>query len=146
MHCVAYALVAMVTGCAWMGGIAPPPTVLQFIDYKGFDDQLHDSLREDYPAVNVAFAPDSVMLNQLPERLDRWLSRIHKDNDGRVEARPDPAFPNERSVVLAAIPLLFLAYDFTKSWALYRPAGDYNAIVYYVPGTGVLTRVLFVRR
>jgi hypothetical protein len=141
--CVSYLLAATVAGCA---GGAPPPNVLQFIDYGGFDDQLHDSLSHVYPAVNVAFAPGSAVINQLPERLDRWLTRIGKDDGGRVEARPDPAFPRERSVMFAAIPLLLGTYDFAQSWLLYRPVGDYDAIVYYVPGTGALTRVLFVRR
>jgi len=144
--CVSYVLVAAVAGCAAIGGGAPPPNALQFIDYEGFDDQLHDSLSHAYPSVTVAFAPGSAMLNQLPERIDRWLSRIDTDDGGRVEARPDPALPHERSALLAAIPLILLTYDFAQSWVVYRPVGGYDALVYYVPGTGALTRILFVRR
>lgn len=144
--CVSYVLMAAVAGCAAMGGGAPPPNALQFIDYEGFDDQLHDSLSHAYATVTVGFAPGSATLSQLPERIDRWLSRIDTDDGGQVEARPDPALPHERSILLAAIPLILFAYDFSQSWALYRPVGDYDALVYYVPGTGALTRVLFVRR
>ncbi len=139
-------LLTSLLGCAMTGSSVPPRNWVQFIDYEGFDDQLHDALSYAYPIVTVGFVPDSATVNQLPGRIERWLSRIDSGGAGRIEARPDPALPQERGFALAAIPLMIAAYQFADSWILYRPVGDYDALIYYAPGTGNLTRVLFLRR
>ena len=139
-------LLGTLVGCAMLGGGSPPSDRVQFIDYEGFDSQLRDALSHGYPTVTVTFAPNSATVNQLPGRIERWLSGIDGAAGGRVEAQPDPTIPHERGFLLAAIPLVLAAYQFADSWILYRPVGDYDALVYYVPGTGSLTRVIFVRR
>ena len=58
-------------------------------DSLTFDIRLSAALRS---ADNVLFlrTPDGVNLNEIPDDLDKWLSRI-RDNGGSVKAAPLPA-------------------------------------------------------
>ena len=78
-------------------GAAPAPTssptrqvssTLNFVDFAGFDRDLHAALQLKEPLVTVLMY-DKVSPNNTPERLQKWLNAVEK-NGGKVEIEPPP--------------------------------------------------------
>jgi len=65
-----------------------PLTSLSFVDLPQFDRQLSQSLNADLPQVDVVFY-EKVSPNQVPERLQRWLSAVERTG-GKVRVNPPP--------------------------------------------------------
>ena len=58
-------------------------STVRFVDFAGFDRDLHAALKLQDPVVSVVMY-DKVSPNNTPERLQKWLNAVEK-NGGKVE-------------------------------------------------------------
>ncbi|MGE4424373.1 MAG: hypothetical protein AB7D39_18885 [Pseudodesulfovibrio sp.] len=131
------------------GGCAPKktPAVIQpqdqveFFDSESFDKKLSASLAAGYPEVTLAF-PAAITLNSIPKRLDQWFSKV-EEYGGSVKLVP---VSQDKGVFSEVLSLLVAAYDYLKDIAIYSPVKDYNALVYYQKGNGIIDKVIFARK
>ena len=123
-----------------------PQRQLQFLDSQLFDEKLHRSLAARLPEVTVEFLGSDPTVNNLPQRLDRWLTVIMKEGEDRIQVRVDPRYTAPKSLVGAGIMLALKAYGVVTDWLFYAPAQEYDALILHEPGTGRLTRLIFTRR
>jgi hypothetical protein len=86
------ALIFLLPGCAATGGgegaASPPAQSLTFLDVPKFDRDLSASLASPFEAVDVGFY-DRVSPNDMPQRLQKWLSAVEKSG-GRIDVQPPP--------------------------------------------------------
>ncbi len=136
-------------GLAACGGSKPAtqpgpvdgPSELTFYDSDGFDRRLASSLSEESESVTTIF-PASITTNSIPERLDKWLLMI-EDGGGKVELKP---VQTQRGLITDALGFIKRSYDSWRDRALYRPAKNYNATIYYEAGTGTITQIVFTKK
>jgi hypothetical protein len=127
------------------GEAAAVPAV-NFFDVSSFDSKLSSTLRHDPQTLHVHLqAPATV--NAIPERLGKWLSMVEKYH-GTVHLQEDPdyqsrSFPGAISIVVSAF---LTAYKAIENSLLYGPVKDYNATVFYMRGSGTITKVVFARK
>ena len=119
-----------------------PQKEVQFLDTSGFDRKLSASLAGTEPEVNVVF-PANITLNNIPERMDKWLSKVEKYG-GRVEIQAEPEAG--RSIITEIFGLFVKAYEAVEELFIYSPAKNYNVMIYYKARTGIVTRLAFVRK
>jgi hypothetical protein len=124
----------------------PPPSQLTFVDSKLFDDQLHAALAAEHPTVTVQFMGSDVTVNRLPERLDTWLYLLVDRYDGKIQMTPDPSAPVGKGVEGIAMGIAIGAYKLATERLYHGPIKHYDATVYFIPGSGALTRVVFQRK
>lgn len=115
---------------------------ISFFDSGGFDRKLSDILRADPPEASITFVT-SPTVNDLPERLDKWLVAVEK-YDGTVAMEPDPEMA-QRSIIGEILSLVTGVYKISKYRHTYGPVGEYDATVYYLP-SGSITRIRFHRK
>lgn len=130
---------------------AKPPTgpTVSFFDSNNFDKRLSSTLRRGSEAVVVTFEASS-SVNAIPERLNKWLSAVEK-YDGTVQFQPDPDYPalatrglpGLESLVIGAFTLL---YDAIANKILYGPVKGYDTTVYYIKGSGTMTKIVFTHK
>ena len=142
------AAVAAVAACASKPKPPPGPVLLEFFDSKLFDDQLRRAMAEESPEITVAFIGTDATVNEIPDRLDRWLTTIASEDAQRVQVRPDPRLPMPKNpaAIGLGLSLAMRAYDATRDWLFFAVAGDYDAVLLHDPRTGRLTRLVFARR
>jgi hypothetical protein len=138
------ALVCALGSCA--GDAPPPPSELGFVDSQIFEKQLRESLAADHPTVTVLFRGTDATVNRLPERLDKWLYVVSKQDGSKVDFVPDPAFPASKGVLGIALGVGMMGYKLIEKEVHYFPVRAYDATVYYHPATGTLTRVVFTHK
>lgn len=114
-----------------------------FFDLGNFDSKLSKALRESEDEVTVVF-PAPITTNDIPERLDRWFAQLEK-RGGTLEVAPDPDF-GSRGIIGEVFEVVIRFKDYLENERTFGPLKDYNASVYYYPGTGEITRVVFKRR
>lgn len=109
-----------------------------------FDWDMSQKLRQGDGDEVVLLTPEGVTLAEIPEQLDRWLSRV-KENGGYVKAAPSPKEGEERSRVLlgALFDVLLYLLGIVKEEVTFSPADDYNAILFFEEGTGQVERIVF---
>jgi hypothetical protein len=99
MTCAVLAGLLALGGCetlpAQADGAAPTPqsarqasSTLSFVDFGGFDRDMHSALQLQAPVVTVLMY-DKVSPNNTPDRLQKWLNAVEK-NGGKVEVEPPP--------------------------------------------------------
>ncbi|HHB92048.1 MAG TPA: hypothetical protein ENK59_02400 [Thioploca sp.] len=123
---------------------------LHFIDVDTFDQNLSKSMSIGNDTITVSMI-GKVSVNKIPERLGKWLSVINAKM-GKVDFKsttpPKPI--NERNTgslaVTAVLGLLPSTYDFLKDKFFYSSAEKYDAILYYQADTGLLEKVIFVKK
>lgn len=93
------ACVLLISGCQTMPSPSGDATAVQsqgpsasgtvrFIDYPGFDRDLHQALTLEAPVVTVLLY-DKVSPNNTPDRIQKWLNAVDK-HGGKVEVQPPP--------------------------------------------------------
>lgn len=109
-----------------------------------FDWDLSQKLRQADGTEVVLLTPEGVTLTEIPELLDRWLSRV-KDNGGYVKAAPVVKQGDERSraIVGALIDVFLYLLGIIKEEVTFSPADDYNAILYFEKDSGVVEQIVF---
>jgi len=144
----ALGVLVFVAGCAGNETVTRSgPVTLVFLDSDLFDKRLSAAMSSGSYSVLVEMAARP-SLNDIPERLDRWVYRIADRHGGKVEVVADPLLPKAKSAEAAsmALALAIKAYDYTKESMLYAPCKDYDATLFVDPSAGQITRVLFRRR
>ncbi|EGB16115.1 hypothetical protein DND132_2912 [Pseudodesulfovibrio mercurii] len=121
--------------------VIEPLEQVEFFDSASFDKQLSASLAGDYPAVTLVF-PAAITLNSIPKRLDNWFSKV-AEYGGSVKLVP---VSQDKGVFSEVLSMLVAAYDYLKDIALYSPVEDYNALVFYQKGNGIIDKVVFERK
>ncbi len=122
------------------------PAGIQFLDSDSFDTALSAFLKDEKAEVEVTMLA-RVTLNEVPERLDAWLFHVKDHYGGAVELVPEEgAFAGRGPAVAAGLTLAIKAYGMMRERLLYSPAQNYDALVYYEPVDGRMTRVVFHHR
>ena len=133
-----------------------PPTAspqdVRFEDAPRFDRVLQTSLLASLDQVKVTdFAPGTTP-RTLPPRLERWLYAI-QTSGGTVDHFPEPpldAPPNAElditALLAVMIPLVIRVWQEAADYLRYRPATQYDAVVYSRPSDNQVTRVVFFKR
>lgn len=114
-------------------------------DSLTFDIRLSAALRA---AENSLFlkTPAGVNLNEIPEDLDKWLSRI-RDKGGTVKAAPlPPDGKPSRSLLGILIDVILFFVGLVKDEIIFSAVDDYDAILYYEEGSGDVKWVVFTPR
>ena len=114
-------------------------------DSLTFDIRLSAALRS---ADNVLFlkTPSGVNLNEIPDELDKWLSRI-RDNGGTVKAAPLPADGKpSRSLLGILIDVILFFVGLAKDEIIFSAIDDFNALMYFDRPTGDVKWIVFTRR
>lgn len=142
--CAACLTFLLLSACAPQNpaaGTAPQKDV-QFMDTTGFDYRLSASLEAKQEQVDVTF-PAVITLNNIPERMDKWLSKVEKFG-GKVEiqAEPEPG----RGLITEIFSIFIKAFEAAEERLIYAPAKDYNVLVSYKATTGIITKMAFVRK
>lgn len=109
-----------------------------------FDWDMSQKLRQADGSEVVLLTPEGVTLTEIPEQLDRWLSRV-KENGGYVKAAPvvDQGEERSRAIVGALIDVLLYLLGIIKEEVTFSPADDYNAILYFEKDTGIVEQIVF---
>ena len=119
-----------------------PQKEVQFLDTTGFDYKLSASLGAKQEQVDVLF-PAVITLNNIPERIDKWLSRVEKFG-GKVEIQAEPEAG--RGLITEIFSIFIKAFEAAEEKLIYAPAKDYNVLVTYKARTGIITKMAFVRK
>ncbi len=138
-----FVLAVLLPGCAVKSPAegAAVQREVQFLDSFSFDRKLSASLSAGQDRVDVLF-PAAITLNNIPERMDKWLSKVEKFG-GRVEIQADTT---ERGFISEIIGFFVKVYEMAEESLVYAPAKDYDALITYKPGSGLVTRLSFVRK
>jgi hypothetical protein len=139
--CLACVLLSSCAARNPAAGTAPLKEV-QFLDTTGFDYKLSASLEARQESVDVLF-PAVITLNNIPERMDKWLSRVEKFG-GKVEIRAEPE-PG-RGIITEIFSLFIKAFEVAEEKLIFAPAKDYNVLISYKAQTGIITRMTFLRK
>lgn len=115
---------------------------VQFLDSFSFDRKLSASLSVKEPEVDVLF-PAAITLNNIPERMDKWLSKVEKFG-GTVSIQAEPEAG--RGIITEIFSLFVKMYEAAEEAIIYKPAKDYNVVIHYQARTGIVTRLAFVRK
>lgn len=140
----ALCLLGLLSACAAQNPAAgaSPQKEVQFLDSTSFDRKLSASLSVNEPEVTVLF-PATITLNNIPERMDKWLCRVEKYG-GKVEIQAEPEAG--RGIISEIFGLFIKAYEAIEEAVIYTPAKNYNVMIYYKAKTGLVTRMAFVRK
>ena len=138
-------IAALLLACATKGQVA---SQLRFVDSDMWENDLIASMKAEQPTITVAFAGTDATMSNMPDRLEKWLYVINERDDTETKFEPDPAFltPKNPIPLGLAFSIGMAAWGMYKNWAHYAPSRGYNAIVFYHPSEGYLTRVIFVRK
>lgn len=141
------ALSVLLSGCCSSGRYVPQPgedvpDSLEFFDSFSFDRKLSRSLGMDYARVEVTF-PAAITLNNIPERMDKWLAAV-EESGGRVQVAPESY--DERGILEEIFTFFVRAYEHLAGVCLYARAENYDALLLYEKPTGIVTCILFLRR
>jgi len=123
--------------------IIAPRQGLTFIDLKLFDAKLSQELNSGKDRVEVEMS-GKVPLNDIPERIDKWVSRVGEQ--GSVEVRE---VPRTRMVIFGLLPMIFSAFQSTSEDRMLEPAKNYNASILYrrdANGESSIERIVFTRK
>ena len=117
------------------------PAATIFVDSKTFDDSLHETMAGGAQKIDISFAA-TPSANDIPERLDAWLYAVQQGG-GEVDVQPTET---ARGVPTIAFSLALRAVKKVRQKRFYRPAQDYDAVLFYSPETGQIERVVLSRR
>ena len=115
---------------------------LVFDDGITFDLEFSQALRG-ADSVLVLQTPADVDLNEIPDDLDKWLSRI-RENGGSVKAAElDPDGERSRSWLGALIDVILFFVGLAKDEYIYSAIDEFDAVLYYDKGTGAVKEIVF---
>jgi hypothetical protein len=130
--------ILLVSACA--SNPTLPLNKITFLDTNTFDEELSKSTFGGVEKITVSML-GPVSVNQLPKRLAKWLSVIN-ERGGRVEVEPK-AMSKGPAWVLGMLPLV---YNFAKQEMSYGFAANYHAKIFYKPESGLVQKVVFIKK
>lgn len=138
---ISSALGIAIDNTCWLGKGADAAGSIMYSDNCQFDRQLRKSLSSSVSAVTVttagAFKQDAV-----PNRLGNWLERIRESKGSITTCSEDV---DGSMGVIAILPLVWQALGIVKTYALYDPAKNYDAVL-VSEKDGPLVKVMFAKR
>ena len=116
------------------------PVKIVFFDSRIFDRELSRAMQSSSAEI-VIEVPVGFSLNEIPQRVDRWLYSV-KDSGGDVIAEPET---KTRGLVGAAIDVVVSFFERVDEHLTFAPSDQYSAtLVYKTDGT--VNKVVFARR
>ena len=136
-------IIVGLTACASV----PSPNLLssvesdiEFIDLDLFDISLTENMRQQSGLVTVTFPNQPTTVNQIPDRLQRWLSAVHVHGGGvKVETKEGYVQKDIGTVVA----LMVSAYKLAVKAVPVVLSKNYKAVI--VTDSGVVERIDFQR-
>lgn len=124
----------------WLGPKPAPTPQFGYSDSPGFDMQLHQSLGAKLPEVNVV-VEGRFSSDQIPERMGNWLTQVRK-RGGTVSQ----CVITENRSLLFFLQLFMRVLKGIDTWLMYRPAGDYNALMFVSAQGHQIGNILFIEK
>ncbi len=119
---------------------------INFTDTDVFDKNLLESMSGNTQNIDINMI-GNISVNKIPERLGRWLSVINEEGQLNLKrtavAADEPKTTKSVGMVLGLLPTV---YGFFKKKLTYGAAVQYNATIFYHPGTGLIKRVNFTKK
>ena len=149
-------LMVVLTGCNTMQTSKtpeePPQTNLSFVDLQKFDRELHASLSQPLPKVEVAFYND-ITPNALPDRLQNWMAAV-ETGGGSVKVIPPKSTiqPKDPFLLFSLASTLWSATKTAREMsnsARFNSAQGYDAMIQLKTdekGASVVDKVVFIKR
>ena len=111
-----------------------------------FDSKLSLALRNSEDEF-VLETPKGVKLTKIPEKLDKWLSRV-KESGGTVKAQalPEPGEMKTRGIFGVLLDVVLYLLGVAKEELTYGPADDYNAMLHFDKKTGEVKHIVFYKK
>jgi hypothetical protein len=120
---------------------------LAFFDSDAFDASLANALASNPHELQLTF-PGNTQLNQMPPRVNAWLTQVQKNN-GTVVAK-DPANPSRGflglGMIADVIDLISWYRERSQRQTQLATADNYNATLLYDSKSGVLKDIVFSRK
>ena len=127
---------------------------LNFVEIESFDQNLSESMSADLNTIQVKMI-GPVSINQIPERLGKWLSVV-RDKNGRViltKTRTAQKSSNDNNEVeTSKLPIVLIlgalpsTYKFLKQESIYGVAANYNVKIFYNPESGIIEKLIFQKK
>lgn len=118
-----------------------------FIDIDSFDKNLESKLEKGSPSVVVSLVGESTTVNQIPPRLQKWLSAVDKYGDGISLKYDDPDGGNESAETpknaVFILSMLMDGYKLVKHNAHKALMSNYGATIHLREDTGGIQKIEF---
>lgn len=134
--------IVTVTACATSSPnvLSSVDSDIDFIDLDLFDISLTENMRQQSNLVTVSFPSQPTSVNQLPGRLQRWLSAVHVHGGGVSVETKEGYIEKDLGTVVA---LMVSAYKLAVKAVPVVMSKNYKAII--VTDAGAVDRIEFVR-
>lgn len=113
-----------------------------FIDFDAFDTSMSNNMAQGTDVINVTFATTTANINELPERLQRWLSAI-ETHGGGISVETNDGY--ERKDLLTLVGLMASGYKLAKQYLPSVLSNKYRGKIVLAAGDGSLERIEFIR-
>ncbi len=112
-----------------------------FIDLDLFDTSMTQNMSRKSPVVTVIFPNQPTTVNNLPERLQRWLSAVHKHGGGIVVETQEGYIQKD---LMSVVSILMSGYQLAKKSMTVLMVRQYKAVIVLDRNDGVVGKVNFV--
>jgi|TARA_B100001971_G_scaffold66325_1_gene61042 hypothetical protein len=138
-------IVVLISACAATNGkLKGPMDKLDFIDTRTFDKNLSTAMRTQEEKIEVTpivkFSP-----NEIPDRLGKWVSTIDEKGGEVVTENQSPKTKGLFGIG-TGIDLALTLGKKIHDKILYKPAGKYDATIYYKSEEGLVEKIVFTRK
>ncbi len=129
--CFLFASGLLLSGC---GSLAQPESqpaktnqdTIEFIDLDAFDASMMVYMRANSPSVTVTFPYSDVAVEDLPERIQRWLSAVHNYGGGFVIQTPEGY---QKKELMAVFGVIMGGYKLIKNSLPAVMGSQYRAVI-----------------
>jgi len=118
------------------------PTESTFFDSGIFDQDLSGKLNQN-PEKIVIKPSTPLNINSMPERMDKWLSKIKQEN-GSVQLKEYSETPTKDMSLL--MDMAVKLFDLAQDAMMYSPAKQYDAVVEYDKGSGDVKQITLLKK
>jgi hypothetical protein len=138
--------IVLITACAsnkQRDEVVPTGNVqIEFIDLDSFDMTMTRDLQRGADLVQVRFPNQPITVNELPERLKKWLNAVHKNGQGFTVESTDGYVQKD---ILSLVGVLVSGYKMVKSNMPAIVSREYKAVITLNKADGVIEKVDFIR-
>lgn len=113
-----------------------------FIDFDAFDTSMSDNMTQGSEVISVTFATTTANIDDLPERLQKWLSAI-ETHGGGVSVETKDGFVKKD--LLTLVGLMASGYKLAKQYLPTVLSNKYRGKIVLSAGDGSLDRIEFIR-
>lgn len=117
-------------------------STIAFIDLDTFDISMTRDLQREADLVVVRFPNQPVMVNEMPERLQKWLSAVHEHGQGLTVESKEGYVQKD---IMSLVGVLVAGYKLVKNNMPAIVGRKYKAIITMANSNGVIEKVEFIR-